>query len=147
MMVKNKQTASLAMTLVLFALNGQVVLAQGGLGGMYGGQPPGAQGVVEDEKFPGDKPGGSKPGGDYTEDEKRMQKKYKARIAHDKDLIARGEHMMKSDPKGKDYKKGKVWKEIAEKDLAELEANNPFPKPEKQDKPSKAKADTEKKEL
>jgi hypothetical protein len=145
MMVKNKQTASLAMTLVLFALNGQLVSAQGGLGGMYNGQPPGAQGAVEDEKFPGDKPN-SKPGGDYTEDEKRMQKKYKSRIAHDKDLIARGEHMMKSDPKGKDYKKGKVWKEIGEKDLAEMEANNPFPKPDKPDKPSKGKSD-EKKEL
>jgi len=50
------------------------VLAQGN--GFYNNQLPGAQGVVEDESMPGDKKNKgstSAPGGDYTEDEKRMQ--------------------------------------------------------------------------
>jgi hypothetical protein len=140
----NKQIAGLATMLVLFGLTSEVASAQGSLGGMYGGQPPGAQGVVEDEKFPGDKQG-LKPGVDLTKDEIRVRDKYKARIARDKDLIARGEHMMKSDPNSKDYKKGKVLKNIGEKDLAELEANNPFLKAEDPDKMTKGKF--EKKEL
>lgn len=64
--------------------------------------------------------------GDYTDDEKRMQKKYKASISHAKGLIAKGDKMMKS-PVEKDSKKGKILKEIGEKRLAELEANNPIP--------------------
>ncbi len=64
--------------------------------------------------------------GDYTDDEKRMQKKFKASISHAKGLIAKGERMMKS-PVEKESKKGKILKEIGEKRLAELEANNPIP--------------------
>ena len=64
--------------------------------------------------------------GDYTDDEKRMQKKYKASISHAKGLIAKGDKMMKS-PDQKESKKGKILKEIGEKRLAELEANNPIP--------------------
>ncbi len=63
---------------------------------------------------------------DYTEDEKRMQKKYKASITHAKGLIAKGDKMMKS-PDHKESTKGKILKEIGEKRLAELEANNPIP--------------------
>ncbi len=64
--------------------------------------------------------------GDYTDDEKRMQKKYKASISHAKGLIAKGDKMMKS-PQEKESKKGRILKEIGEKRLAELEANNPIP--------------------
>lgn len=75
-------------------------------------------------------------GGDYTDDEKRMQKKYKSSIAHAKDLVGKGDSMMKkgeSKHNDKMYKKGKILKEIGEKQLAELQANNPFP----EDKESK----------
>jgi uncharacterized glyoxalase superfamily protein PhnB len=64
--------------------------------------------------------------GDYTDDEKRMQKKYKASVSHAKGLIAKGDKMMKS-PVPKESTKGKILKEIGEKRLAELEANNPIP--------------------
>ncbi len=64
--------------------------------------------------------------GDYTDDEKRMQKKYKVSVNHAKGLIAKGERMMKS-PDQKESKKGRIVKEIGEKRLAELEANNPIP--------------------
>ncbi|HEY9788555.1 MAG TPA: hypothetical protein V6D17_24410, partial [Candidatus Obscuribacterales bacterium] len=66
---------------------------------------------------------------DYTDDEKRMQKKFKSSIAHARSLIEKGERMMKA-AQGKNdkvYKKGKVIKEIGEKSLAELEASNPIP--------------------
>lgn len=69
------------------------------------------------------------PQGDFTVDEKRMQKKFKASIAHAKSLIAKGDRMMasgKSGSKDKDFKKGKIIKEIGEKQLAELTANNPI---------------------
>lgn len=68
------------------------------------------------------------PQGDYTTDEKRMQKKYKASVQHCKNLIAKGTKMMEAG-KGKndkEYKKGKILKEIGEKQLAELAANNPL---------------------
>lgn len=65
--------------------------------------------------------------GDYTDDEKRMQKKFKASISHARGLIAKGERMMKSVDQ-KESKKGRILKEIGEKRLAELEANNPNPK-------------------
>lgn len=74
---------------------------------------------------------------DYTDDEKRMQKKYKEKIRHAKSLISKGERMMKDGQSGKDdktFKRGKVIKEIGERQLAELTANNPFPEPEKIDK-------------
>jgi len=69
------------------------------------------------------------PQGDYTSDEKRMQKKYKASVQHCKNLIAKGDKMMEGGQRGnkdKEYKKGKILKEIGEKQLAELTANNPF---------------------
>ena len=68
--------------------------------------------------------------GDFTGDEKRMQKKYKDNINNAKGLIAKGERMMKdsgNNQKDANYKKGKIFKEIGEKSLAELKANNPFP--------------------
>ena len=85
-----------------------------------------------------------KSAGDFTDDEKRMQKKYKGKIAHAKDLIDQGDNMMKSakgNTNNKDYKKGKILKEIGEKTLAELQANNPFPEKEKPGKAVKTKSD------
>jgi hypothetical protein len=69
------------------------------------------------------------PQGDFTSDEKRMQKKYKGSIAHAKGLISKGEKMMelgKRGSKDKEFKKGKIIKEIGERQLAELTANNPI---------------------
>jgi hypothetical protein len=71
---------------------------------------------------------------DYTADEKRMQKKYKANVRSAQALIAKGERMMKSKEE-KLAKKGKIFKEIGEKRLAELKANSPFP--ELADRPGK----------
>lgn len=86
---------------------------------------------------------------EYTDDEKRMQKKYRASIVHAKSLIVKGDRMMK-DGTGKDdkaVKKGKIIKEIGEKSLADLEANNPIPhenlKPKEDKFDEKKKADKE----
>jgi hypothetical protein len=68
----------------------------------------------------------SAPAGDYTSDEKRVQKKFKSSLDHARKLIAKGESMMKSKAE-KEAKKGKILKEIGERRLAELRANNPFP--------------------
>lgn len=77
---------------------------------------------------------GADPGnfkaGDFTEDEKRMQHKYRDSIKHAKSLITKGTDMMNSGKKSgndKDFKKGKILKEIGERQLGELNANNPFP--------------------
>lgn len=69
------------------------------------------------------------PAGDYTDDEKRMQKKYKGNMNRAKELIDKGEKMMKSAgnrPEAKDYKKGKILKETGEKWLSDLKASDPF---------------------
>src|SRR5579885_1089585 len=69
------------------------------------------------------------PHGDFTEDEKRMQKKYRASVRNAKDLIAKGTEMMEVGQRkhnDKVYKKGKVLKDIGEKQLAELKENNPL---------------------
>jgi hypothetical protein len=68
-------------------------------------------------------------GGDYTTDEKRMQKKYHGNLRHAQDLIKQGDQMMKEagfNKSDKNYKKGLVLKQVGEKSLAELKANNPF---------------------
>ncbi|MCA9801864.1 MAG: hypothetical protein KC777_07745 [Cyanobacteria bacterium HKST-UBA02] len=64
--------------------------------------------------------------GEYTDDEKRMQKKYHAKVKHAQGLISRGEKMMKGNKESKEYKKGKILKSIGERELAELKANNPL---------------------
>lgn len=69
-------------------------------------------------------------GGEYTSDEKRMQKKFKANLRAAQDLISKAERMMKDGEKKKDdkmVKKGKILKEVAEKRVAELKEQNPFP--------------------
>lgn len=142
------------------------VLAQGNFFGSGGATPPGAVGNVD-----GDETGNSSSssnsmkssnssnspgmasgptGGDYTSDEKRMQRKYKDNVKHAKDLIAKGESMMKScngNVNHKDYKKGKIYKEIGEKSLADLTANNPFPELEKQPVKAGKSKDSNKQEL
>jgi hypothetical protein len=75
------------------------------------------------------------PAGDYTLDEKRVQKKYKSNLRRAQALAARGAEMMKSHDE-KVAKKGKVLKEIGEKAVADLKAANPFP--EMAAKPAKA---------
>ncbi len=137
-------------------------LAQGNFfGGGGTTTPPGAIGNVDGDdngnsssSASSSKPSpgmaqGSSNGGDYTSDEKRMQAKYKANVKHAKGLIEKGESMMKScngNTNHKDYKKGKIWKEIGEKSLADLSANNPFPEAEKPVKAGKSK-DSNKQEL
>jgi hypothetical protein len=130
-------------------------IAQGNFGGQGPTTPPGAMGSIETEPVSKEKPSpgmasGSNSGGDYTSDEKRMQRKYKDNVSHAKDLIERGESMMKG-AKGntshKDYKKGKIIKDIGEKTLAELQANNPFPEPEKPVKATTKSKDATKQEL
>ena len=86
------------------------------------------------------------PGVDFSDDEKHMQKRYKARMQHAKELIAKGTKMMKegeSKHNDKIFKKGDIIKKIGEKDLAELQANNPFPEQPKKGKDGKDKTSTQ----
>ncbi len=142
------KTKYLFLALTVVALNAPASLA--GPNDFFGG---GAQ-------LPGGPPGGTDPGAgytpppggsgagrpDFTDDEKRMRRKYKAQVKHVKEIIAKGTNMIKDGEKRHDpkaIKKGKIFKEIGQKQLAELEANNPFPTPqqlmEEKDK-EKAKA-------
>lgn len=69
-------------------------------------------------------------GGDYTADEKRMQRKFKANLHAAEELISKAEKMVKDGEKKKDdkmVKKGKILKEVAEKRVNELKENNPLP--------------------
>jgi hypothetical protein len=139
--------------LVLFANSLSSALAQNNFfGNSLPNGPGGLSGGPVDERdrlgVQGSTPGGGPGPADFTEDEKRMRRKYKANMAHCRDLISKGEKMMK-DGEGKDdkaYKKGKILKDIGEKQLADLQANSPFPDDAKreQDKKKKeaAKADS-----
>lgn len=69
-------------------------------------------------------------GNEYTSDEKRMQKKYKANLKAAEGLIAKATRMIKDGEKKKDdkmVKKGRVLKEVAEKRVSELKENSPLP--------------------
>ena len=115
--------------------------ALAGANDFFGNQLPGSVGSVPDrDEFAQDstKKGKSSDSSaatpaagpnDFSDDEKRMQRKYKSNLAHLKDLVAKGQSMMDKAPNhdDKDYKKGKILKEIGEKRLAEMEANNPLP--------------------
>lgn len=66
---------------------------------------------------------------EYTDDEKRMRKKYKANISSAQKLIAKANAMIKAGEKANDekaLKKGKILKDIGERRLAELRQNSPF---------------------
>lgn len=107
---------------------GQAALAQSGYNNFFGQQVPGGNPGVEAAQTAAQHlPPGA---GDYTDDEKRMQKKYKSNVKHAKRLIAKGEKMMKAGEKKKSdklTKKGKIIMEIGEKRLNHLKENNPFP--------------------
>ncbi len=115
--------AALLTAALLLGLAGQSVSAQG-------------QNNFFGSSVPGNVPSAANPpttggsGGDYSDDEKRMQKKFKSNLQHAKDLVTRGDAMMKKGESKKDdksYKRGKILKEIGEKQLLELQSNNPFP--------------------
>ena len=62
---------------------------------------------------------------DFTADEKRMQKKNKAMVKHIQSLIDEGDRMMKTGLAKKDdkmYKKGKIKKEIGERNQNDMKA-------------------------
>lgn len=66
---------------------------------------------------------------EFTDDEKRMRKKYKSNISSAQKLIAKADAMIKAAEKISDekaQKKGKILKEIGEKRLADLRTNSPF---------------------
>lgn len=92
-------------------------------GSTIGGQPETAQGGQAAMAAPQPT---TAPAGDYTGDEKRMQKKFRANLKAAKQLVAKAEKMIKSTDT-KIATKGKILKEIGEKRVAELNANNPFP--------------------
>jgi hypothetical protein len=116
--------------------------------------PPGAQGqivdpdpqtpLIKDKKKVKDTTGAPPANGDFTADEKVMQNRFRQRIANAHKNIDKGEKMMLScgnDHNKAEYKKGKVMKEIGEKDLAALKENSPFPSNSSldPDRPAKAK--------
>jgi hypothetical protein len=126
-----KSPQLIAALAILLGLSGTQTFAAGP-NDFFGGSVPGA---VQDAAA-----NAPSAAGDFTDDEKRMQKKYLLSVRHAKDLIAQGEGMMKRAEQkhdNKSFKKGKIKKEIGQKHLAELEANNPFPdlktKPKKAD--------------
>ncbi|HEY9777021.1 MAG TPA: hypothetical protein V6C81_24865 [Planktothrix sp.] len=90
-----------------------------------GGSAPAAPGGDSLGNAP---PGAPQGNNDFSSDETRMRKKYKAMLAYYKREIAKGDNMMRNSPdqKSADYKKGKIIKEIAEKHLADIQTNNPF---------------------
>ena len=153
-MRKKNQTAAISgLALISFlALAQQPSYA--GFGNLFGGAndgkdgepngttspntPPGAIGTVDGDDGTArhsDKPSKSSSGGgsgagpngtDYTDDEKRMQGRYSGDLEQQKKNIEKGERMMKShDPKV--AKKGALFKQIGEKELARLKEANPFP--------------------
>lgn len=94
-----------------------------------GGSVPGGGGQAAAEQAAANAQTNSAPAGDYTADEKRMQKKYQANLAAAQSLVQKGERMMKDGENKKltkVYKKGKILKEIGEKRVQELKANNPM---------------------
>lgn len=67
---------------------------------------------------------------EFTDDEKRMQKKYKLAIKHAQTLIAKADKMIKDGEARKDnklLKKGQVLKGVGERALENLKTNNPLP--------------------
>lgn len=111
--------------------------------------PPGAIGSVDDTEPGPSKTNISSPTNtagntDLSDDEKRMKQKYREKLARAKSLIDKGEKMMKScgdRHDDKNYKRGKIYKEIGEHNLADLKANSPFPAG-LDDNPKKPKPDS-----
>jgi hypothetical protein len=119
----------LAVTAMVIAALGAGLPAFAGSNDFFGSQVPESSPVNTPKQTSNPYADPTVPQGDFTADEKRMQKKYKASITHCKGLIAKGTKMMESGQRGKndkEFKKGKILKEIGEKQLAELAANNPL---------------------
>ncbi|MBX9940461.1 MAG: hypothetical protein K2Y32_14475 [Candidatus Obscuribacterales bacterium] len=79
---------------------------------------------------------------EFTDDEKRMQKKYKLAIKHAQTLIAKADKMIKDGEARKDnklLKKGQVLKGVGERALENLKTNNPLPGQSLQASPEEAK--------
>lgn len=79
---------------------------------------------------------------EFTDDEKRMQKKYKLAIKHAQTLIAKADKMIKDGEARKDnklLKKGQVLKGVGERALENLKTNNPLPGQSMQASPEEAK--------
>lgn len=129
----NRQTLIVAM---LSALISSPAFAQAP-GDVFNGSPsmvPGTSAAESALNQAGADPSNFKAG-DFTDDEKRMQHKYRDSIKHAKDLIEKGTAMMdhgKKTGNDKEFKKGKIFKEIGERQFGELNANNPFPSPDDQ---------------
>lgn len=67
---------------------------------------------------------------EFTEDEKRMRKKYKKSLKHAQELIEKGDRMIKDGEARKDnksLKRGQVLKGVGERTLEQLKTNNPLP--------------------
>lgn len=128
MQITSKSVAFLLIAGFFFAANSNSACAQ--VNNFFGANLPTADGATN--LTPGQSLSpyeNNSPQGSYTDDEKRMQKKFQISIKHAKSTIAKGEKMMAGKaPDSKEYKKGKIFKEIGEKQLAELEANNPVKK-------------------
>lgn len=122
-----KVLAAIAFSLLLAPCTSAIA---GGPNDFFGGAVPGAASDAADKAAAGG-------GGDYTEDEKRMQKKFKGNMQHARDLIKKAEQMIAAGTKAHDdklIKKGKILKEIGEKNVSSLEENNPFGHKDLQDK-------------
>lgn len=69
------------------------------------------------------------PEGDFTEDEQRMQKRFKEKVKHAKNLLEKGKKMVEDGQKKNNKKmisRGKIFAEIGERELKALAANNPL---------------------
>lgn len=100
---------------------GSSVPSSGGTGGSSIERPPGVA-AAEQQAI-------KAQGNEFTSDEKRMQKKFKANLRAAEELISKADKMIKEGEKKKDdkmVKKGKILKEVAEKRVNELKENNPI---------------------
>ena len=69
------------------------------------------------------------PEGDYSEDERRMQKKFKSRVQHAKNLISKGEKLIERGKSKNDKKlvsRGQIFVDIGNRELKQLAENNPL---------------------
>lgn len=125
----NNKPSLIALYLAAFlALATNPAQAQNANDFFTGGSVPGGGGQPAAEQAAANAQANA-PAGDYTADEKRMQKKYQANLAAAQQLVQKGDKMMKdgeSKKLTKVYKKGKILKEIGEKRVQELKANNPM---------------------
>lgn len=92
----------------------------------FGTAVPNAAGAAPEPNPYADTP---MPEGDFTEDEQRMQKRYKARVKHAKNVLAKGKKLIATGQKKNNkklIKKGQIFVDIGERELKELAANNPL---------------------